>query len=92
MIRRTLFAALLPLAVLAQGCVTWRAVDVTDHTHENVTVLQLVKHSKFLWYSSAEHVFFACSDKGKELDCQRMCGGGTDFDCPSSFEGHANVR
>ena len=63
---------------------TWRAVDVTDHTRENVTVLQLVKHSKFLWYSSAEHVFFACSDKGPELDCQRMCRGSTDSTAPPS--------
>jgi hypothetical protein len=92
MSRFALILVTVPLALLAQGCVHWRAVDVQDASKDNATVLQLVKHTGYLFWNTSEHVFFTCNDKGQELDCKRMCGGDTDLVCPSAVGQHTNVR
>lgn len=74
------------------GCATYRPVRVVDHGKRNLTELETLKTSKFLFWGNTEHQFWLCQETDDALNCDRQCGGSTDLFCPTASDGTVNYR
>ena len=65
------------------GCAHREMVAFADHPTKPLTALNVDLQKSYLFYSTAEYVFYSCSEQGDQLTCRRLCGGsGGDIVCP----------
>ncbi len=79
--------------LLNTGCVTRQIVAFQDHPTSNVTALEVLKQSRYVFFAKNEHIFYTCVDNTTQLVCKRLCGGNNDLVCPAgNGQGQSNVR
>lgn len=79
------------LAAAASACTTYTIRHFDDHPTENVTQLETNKIEDWGFFTSFEHQFWLCQDKGDKLVCERRCGDGTDLTCPAAAISGAGI-
>lgn len=93
--RLALLATSLVLGTLSTGCTKRTILAFDDHQTQRLTTLQAFQTKNYLFWSTAEHQFFLCTDTGEKLVCKRSCGGSTDLECPQGVDtgyNSTNVR
>lgn len=80
----------------ATGCAHREMVAFADHPTKPLTAMNVDLQRSYLFYSTAEYVFYSCSEQGDQLTCKRLCGGSGDIVCPevhSASSGYTtNIR
>ena len=77
------------LAMMFSGCLTNRRIlNVNDHPTKMGTVIETRDTYSVAYIYPFKQVrqFWQCSDQGKTLKCDRICGtANADLECPTGF-------
>jgi hypothetical protein len=65
------------------GCHSREVVRFESHPTQPVLLVETVEKRNYLVTATAERVFWRCPERGGAVVCERECGGGTGYACPS---------
>jgi hypothetical protein len=94
---RVLGATLAGALLLGTAACSKRTIlQFEDHNRHPATAMQAGMVKNYVFWVTAEHQFYSCSEQGDKLVCKRLCGGQTDLECPKAMaagrSGATNVR
>lgn len=93
--RASLFLTLIFLMTMLSGCLTNRMIlRVNDHPTKMGTVIETrdTYTVAYIYPFRQVHQFWQCSDQGKTLKCDRICGTMTTPQCPEGFASDSRFK
>lgn len=75
-------------ALVAAGCHSRSVVQIHDPSEQEVVLIETLERTNYLVSATSEHVFWECTERQDSLVCERQCGDGTQYRCPSDFRLH----
>lgn len=89
-----IWGAIMLGAFSVSGCFSRQLLGFQTHPEKKVLLMETFERSDYWLWSSAEHVYWTCSEQGDLLHCERRCGGDSDLVCPATaiFASGSNVQ